>query len=249
MKKIFLILFLTCAATFIACEYDNYDEPETVFSGRVVYQGQSIGLGYGEVAFEMWEAPRSYTTGKGTAIAIPFNQEGAFSNIMFDGDYKLVIKKGQGPFVMHTNPETQSDTIQVNLKGSRNFDIEVEPYYMFNEDPTYTLNGENIEVKLKISKIITDARAKNIERVRVYHNATSWVSGSSSDYYLGYRTAGGHPADMDNVLINLPLTDLTTGAGVPKQNPGQSYRFLRAEIKISGVEDAIYSPVYRYDLP
>lgn len=36
MKKIALFLFVALAAVFTSCEYDNYEEPNTTLTGKMV---------------------------------------------------------------------------------------------------------------------------------------------------------------------------------------------------------------------
>ena len=46
MKKIVYFAICALALSFAACEYDNYDEPESRFSGRILYNGEQLGFGY-----------------------------------------------------------------------------------------------------------------------------------------------------------------------------------------------------------
>lgn len=42
-KKILLALSI-CIALLSACQYDNFDEPDSTLKGSVVYDGQAVGV-------------------------------------------------------------------------------------------------------------------------------------------------------------------------------------------------------------
>ncbi len=68
------------------------------------------------------------------------------------------------------------DTVYVNINGSQTLDIEVTPYYMIR-NPQITASGGNVNATVSLEKIITDANAKDVERVTLYVNKTQFVSG------------------------------------------------------------------------
>ena len=105
---------------FSSCEKDNFKEPASKLTGRVVYQQQPIGVRSMGVQFELWQPGYQLFT------RIPLNiaQDGSFSAELFDGDYKLVRSKGAGPWT------DNSDTINVSVKGSVSVDVPVEPYFI-----------------------------------------------------------------------------------------------------------------------
>ena len=163
---------LTIAIGFLAvsCKKDNYDAPSSSFTGRIVYQGEPIQVEYDRVPFELYE----YGFGKVGPINGTITPEGGFSHLLFDGEYKLVIREGQGPFLW---PQTggKSDSITVNIKGNTVLDIEVEPYYMVRA-PQFAHAGGKVNGSFKIEQIITDApRAKNIEKAALFINKTTIV--------------------------------------------------------------------------
>ena len=86
-------MFLVCAA--MACKKDNYKAPSSILKGRLMYKGDSIGVERNQVPLQLYQ----YGFGKVGAINGNFSQEGLYSFDLFDGDYKLIIPNGQGPFI------------------------------------------------------------------------------------------------------------------------------------------------------
>jgi hypothetical protein len=156
--------------------------------------------------------------------------------VLFDGDYKLVVRSGQGPFYW---PQTggKSDSLSVSVKGDTQLDIEVEPYYMIR-NPQISAAGGTVTASFKVEKIITDApRAKDIETVTLFVNKTQFVSGN--DNIARTNKAGSAITDPNNVSLSVT---------VPTISPAQNYVFARIGVKTAGVEDWIFSPVVKLNL-
>ncbi len=232
--KIRLLLILGIVSTILAsCGYDNYPEPGSILQGKLVYKGEAINVSYNDVTFQLWEPGWQLKKG---AINVTVDQDGTYSAMLFDATYKLIIPSNQGPFRSMTNAESASDTILVKLAGSKMLDIEVEPYYMIRT-PQFTVAGREVTGTFKVEKIITNANAKNIERVNLYVNKTQFV-----DFRANVASA---------VLVGGSITDpnlITLKATVPAIIPTQNYVFARIGLKISGVEDMIFSPVVKINL-
>lgn len=233
MTKIRLIILLCIVTAFVSsCKFDNYDAPGSSLKGHIVYNGDPINVSYNDVTFQLWEP--------GWQLKYPINvvvaQDGSYSALLFNAKYKLVIPKGQGPFRTLINSESNSDTILVDLKGSQNLDIEVEPYYMVRNSQ-FSISGKNLTATFKAEKIITDADARDIERVNLYVNKTQFVDFRSN--VAKAEIAGGDIADPNAISMTLTVPDLT---------PTQNYVYARVGIKIAGVEDMIFSAVQKVDL-
>ena len=231
--KLRLIIALGVISGFLAsCGYDNFDEPASKLEGKLVYKGEAINVSYNDVTFQLWE-PGWQKKGE---INVSVNQDGTYGAMLFDANYKLVIPKNQGPFMSLTNAETKSDTILVNLKGSKVMDIEVMPYYMIRT-PQFTVAGREVTGTFKVEKIITDANAKNVERVNLYVNKTQFVDFRSNVV----------SAELAGTSVTAGNT-ITLKATVPALTPTQNYVFARIGLKIAGVEDMIFSPVVKVNL-
>ncbi len=230
MKKEFRYILIVLV--FLAsCAKDDYDEPSATLGGRIVYQGEPVNVEEGQVRFELWQPG----WGKLTPIGVPIKQDGAFSTVIFDGNYKLVFPGGQGPF-MTVSSGSAKDTIAVAMKGSRTMDIEVIPYYLVR-NAQFSYSGGQVTANCRIDKIITDVNAKDIERVTLYINKTQFVSNETQ---IANANLSISPAtNWSNVSISV---------NVPALVPAQNYVFARVGVKIAGIEDLVFSPLAKVEL-
>ena len=222
----FLALLLMGAAS---CKKDNFKAPASTLSGKIHYKGEAIQVEFDKVPYELYQ----YGFGKVGSIAQTFAPDGTYSSLLFDGQYKLIVPNGQGPFKWNQTPAGNPDSITINLKGSQVLDIEVTPYYMIRT-PQMTVASGKVTGNFKIEKIVVDASAKAIENVTLYINKTQFVSGT--DNIASTMLAGTAIVDPNTVSINV---------SIPALVPTQNYVFARIGLKIAGVEDRIFSPVQK----
>jgi hypothetical protein len=240
-QKFFIMIGLM--SCFYACQKDNYAPPSTKFTGRVVYQGTALGLknnNGGTVYFELWQSG----FGKSGAINVFFNQDGSFSALLFNGNYKMVIPTSQGPFMSIENPDTHSDTIPLVLNGDKTMDIEVTPYYMI-DDAKFSIGSDSVvKATCSVKKIITDANAKDIEYVALYVNRTNFVDDNNN--VVRSAINGGDITDMSNLSFTgkIPTDIANANIGIA----GQNYFYARIGLKIVGVDDMIFSDVVKVSL-
>ena len=69
----------------------------SLLSGHLVYQGDSIEVEKNAVHFQIYQ----YGFGKVGPVSTDetFAEDGSYSAILFDGDYKIIIPNGDGPFM------------------------------------------------------------------------------------------------------------------------------------------------------
>ena len=222
-----------------ACEKDSFEPPKSTFAGRLVYKGepilvQSANTGSTSdfpVFIELWQ--QAYNNR--SSIRVPIAQDGSFTALLFDGDYKLIVPNGQGPFLWKRTPANNPDSLSVALRGSQQMDIEVVPYYMVRS-PQFAISSQKVTGTVKLEKIITDAvNGKNVERVSLYVNKSQFVDSGNS--ISATDLAGSAVKDLNAVTI--------TSGTLPTTVPSQSYVYVRMGLKISGVEDMIYTPVQK----
>ena len=112
MNKLFYYILFTMLSVFgfASCGYDNFEEPESILSGNVQYNGQNLQLQGSGGSIQL----QAYQTGYElkSPITIYVNQEGRFSARLFNGHYKIVTKDNNGPWV------NNRDTIEVDIKGN-----------------------------------------------------------------------------------------------------------------------------------
>lgn len=226
------IALLMIAAAAGACRKDNYDPPAADITGRIVYKGEPIGVEYNQVSYQLYQ----YGFGKVGPIEGYLTQEGGYSMKLFDGEYKFIIPNGQGPFIWRQTPAGAPDTVTINVQGSNSLDIEVTPYYMIRT-PNFSAAGGKVTASFRIDKVITDAAAKDIERVSLYVNKTTFVSGANNIAVTDLE--GGDITDPGNVTMEVT---------VPALVPAQSYVYARIGLKIAGVEDRVFSPIVKLSL-
>lgn len=228
------IAFIFLFATVTSCKKDNYEAPSSTLNGKLVYNGEPIGLERNQVPFELYQ----YGFGKVGAIGASFAQDGTYSALLFDGDYKLIIPNGQGPFMSKQLTSGAPDSIAITLRGSQTQDIEVTPFYMIR-NPQFTAGDNKVTATFKVEKIVMDANAKDIELVELYINKTQFVSRGGDDQIKMTEMPGGNIADPNAITLSVD---------VPSIVPTQNYVFARIGVKIAGVEDRIYSPVQKVPL-
>ncbi len=224
------IILLVALAAFASCKKDNFDPPGSTLKGRITYNGQPVMVEQNQVRFQLWEPG----WGLNAPIDVAVNQEGGYSAVLFDGNYKLVIPKNEGPFMSKSVGSTK-DTIIIKLQGSQDFDVEVIPYYMVTSAQFSQANGR-VSSTVKIEKIITDANAKNIESVSLYINKTAFVGSNGNMQIQRKDSAVNAATDLNNLQLSVPIPAIT---------PAQNYVFARVGVKIAGVEDRLYSPIQK----
>lgn len=233
MKCIHRYTWLIAGMLFlVSCAKDNYDAPNSYFTGSITYNGEPIHVEWNQVRFQLWE--NGYTPV--TPIDVTIAQDGTFSALLFNNTYKLSFPGGQGPFKTKDSGGSTKDTILVNINGDQQMDIEVVPYYMVR-DPQIVKSGSNVDATIRLEKIINGADAKDIERVTLYLNKTQFVSGANN---IATSSING-PDITDFNSIGLSLA-------VPAMTPAQDFIYARVGVKISGVEDLIFSPVQKLSL-
>jgi hypothetical protein len=214
-----------------ACKKDNYAAPSLILSGHITYKGEPINVEKDQVPCQMYQ----YGFGQVGPISSTFAQDGSYSQVLSGGIYKIIIPNGQGPFLWKQTAGGNPDTVTVNLNSSQNVDLEVTPYYMI-EDAQIAASGGNVTATFKINKVITDANAKDIERVSLYINKTQFVSGGNN--IAATDIAGSDITDLNNVSASVAIPTIT---------PTQNYVYARVGLKIAGVEDMIFSPLVKLD--
>lgn len=222
-----IILGLLLAAT--GCKKDNYAAPSATLNGQLTYKGSPIGVEYNQVPFNLYQPG----FGKSAPIVGTFQQDGTYSTLLFNGNYKFTIPPNQGPFMWKELGANKRDTLAVVVSGNQTLNIEVTPYYMVRE-AKITAAAKVVTAVFNIEKVITDANAKDIDRVSLYINKTQFVSGG--DQIAGTDLAGSAITSLNNISMSV---------NVPGISPTQNYVFARVGIKIAGVEDMIFSPVVK----
>lgn len=219
------ILFGLLAATVLltSCEKDNFAEPSASIKGRVVYENQPVGVRTNGVQLELWQPGYQLYT----KIPVMVAQDGTFSATVFDGNYKLVRLRGNGPWV------DNSDTINVSVKGSITVDVPVQPYFVIRNEK-FQRSNNTLTASAQVSQV-TAGRA--IERVTFYVSSTQFVDINNNVGKVD--KTGTALADLSKPLdFSLPVPGVVA----------KSTCYGRIGVKTVGVAEMIYTPVQKISL-
>ena len=218
LKSINTYFILLIAIALASCEFDNFEEPKSTLSGRLVYNGETLGLRSNGVELELWQ--RGYDLFQ--KIPVYVAQDGTFSAVLFDGDYKMTLIRGNGPWMDRT------DSIDVQVRGSQMIDVEVQPYYVVN-NTSVNVNGNNLSVTFTIDDINPD---RNLEFAAIYMGRTSITD--------AVRNEGVFNIPADQIVLGTPLT---VEFPIPEALARRSEIFVRVGAKTVGIPELVYTQV------
>jgi PBP1b-binding outer membrane lipoprotein LpoB len=214
MKKIIFIVTLF-SMVLTGCEYDNYDPPTSILSGKVKYQNEPVNVRSNGTQLELWQDGYALRA----KIAVYIDQDGNYSAALFDGNYKLVRLAG-APW------ENQTDTIPVTVKGNTVVDVPVNPYFVVR-NVSFQKEGSNITGKFTIEKISASA---NLSLARLY---------------LGKTLITDQNNNAANATINASAItvgqETTVSLSIPASLASEDYLFARIGVQTQGVGELYYS--------
>jgi hypothetical protein len=218
MRNIFIATInLLLIVFFAGCKKDNFEPPKSQLTGRVVFQGQPVGVRSNGVQLELWQPGFQLYT----KIPVYIAQDGTFSALLFDGNYKLTRLKGNGPWADNT------DTINVQVNGSATVDIPVDAYFVVKGE-TFQKSGSNINASFSLQRGNT---SKNLEEVRLYLGRTTIIDQNNNDAVVTKSASA--------------ITDLTQpinlSVALPASVAGKDYVFARVAVKTAGVAEPAFS--------
>lgn len=213
MNKLIISSLVMAGLLIAGCKKDNYDKPASTLTGRVVYNKEPLGLRSNGVQLELWQ--RGYELF--TKIPVYVDPDGRFSTSLFDGNYKLVLRQGNGPW------KDNADSLDVTVNGTTNIDVTVQPYFIL-KNATFTKNSTNISVVVTVEAVNTSLP---LESVSLYFGRTSIVD------------------QVNNVGAVTILPDITQpvtfSVAIPAALASEPYFFARVGVKTSGIAEQIYS--------
>lgn len=222
-----LLPVLALGSLFVSCEKDNYAEPKTKLTGQIMYKGEPVGVEDGQVRLQLWQPG----FGKLAPIDAPIAQDGSYSAVLFDGNYKLVFTKNDGPWKTLLKDATAKDTTLVALNGNQKVDIEVMPYYMIR-NAKFSGGEKKVNATFSLEKVITGADAKDVERVSLIISRTQFVSRANN---VGITNKdGAEVKDMNNISLSVNVAPIS---------PAQDFVYARVGVKMKDVEDMVFSKV------
>lgn len=216
MKKSILNIFLfaACSVLLVSCGKDNYDSPSSMLSGRVVYNGDPIGVRgtNNSVRLQLWQDGYALRT----PIDVYVTQDGSFKAALFDGTYKLISVPGNGPW------KHAADTLEVQVKGDTNVDFPIEPYLVIS-DTKYVLQGDVLTATFSLEQL---DETRGAEEISLLVNDTQFVD-------LGHFTARQNSEQKEAGLLTISIN-------IADQLASSSALFARIAVKPSGITEALY---------
>ncbi len=204
-----------------SCGLDNYDAPKSQLRGKITYNGESVGLrGTGEaVQLQLYQDGYQLRD----HISVYVGQDGAFEALLFDGEYKLVTRNQNGPWV------NSRDTMTVNVKGFTEIELNVTPFFTISNE-NIILNGSVLNASFTVNQIVNTAV---IDYVTLLLGKTSFVDDVSN---FVRKDFGDQEAGNINLSTDLSgNNDLITAKTL----------FARVGVRTVGADQAIYSKVFR----
>ncbi|MEK6478623.1 DUF3823 domain-containing protein [Catalinimonas sp. 4WD22] len=217
------IVFLLAVVTLSGCELDNFEPPSSTLTGQIVYNDAPLGLRSDGVQLELWQ----YGYDDFEKIPVFVAQDGSFSAELFDGDYKLVLLRGNGPWL------EREDSIDVNLNGSAEIDVAVNPYYIIG-DENISGSGNMVNATFSVEGVNP---VLGVEYVSLYIGESMIVD--------EVRKEGEMILPGAEVEVGTPLN---LSAEIPASISGKGYVFARVGVKTAGVEEMLYSQVQKIEL-
>ncbi|MCT4644049.1 MAG: DUF3823 domain-containing protein [Carboxylicivirga sp.] len=222
MKLKYTVMIFALVLVFVACEVDNYKEPGSLLKGKLLYQGKEIATKGAQMRIELYEKGWDFEK----EIGLKVDQDGHFSEFLFNGSYKLYLKNGRGSFTNFT----VDDSIHFELNGNKELDIEVEPYFFVNE-PTYSVSGNTLTATLSIDKIVAE---KEIGDVKLLVGKTTLLD----EQYKEIAEISEEVSNLSNVTISTDISALKS----------KGYCFVRVAVGTQGISTYNFSFVKKIDL-
>ena len=218
LKYIKSCLILLIGLGAASCEFDNFEEPKSTLSGRIVYNDEVLGLRSDGVQLELWQ--RGYDLFQ--KIPVYVAQDGTFSAVIFDGDYKMTLIRGNGPWMDRT------DSIDVQVRGSQMIDVEVQPYFVVS-NTSFNVNGSSIDVTFTLDDTNS---GRDLEYASIYMGRTMLTDALRND--------GVFRIPMEDIEFGTPMTVQVPISG---SLAGRSEIFVRVGAKTNGIAELVYSQV------
>ena len=221
MQKVFkYILGCLLVGCLASCELDNESAPQVLVQGNFVYNGKDVPFRNGAVQLSFYEEAYELND----RFEVRSNQDGHFQELIFSGDYELLMDADRGAYENNLNRK------KVSVKGATTVDWEVIPYF-FVDNVAYSTSGKSISATANISKTST----KDLESVSILISGLSICDRVNKDKQVIVDAEDIN--DLSSVNLTVDLSDYT-----------KAYCFVRIGIKSVGNSNYNYSKVEKINL-
>lgn len=232
MKTKILFALFAAVICFSACEFDNYEAPNALYSGTLLYNGKAMPFDArtSRSPFLFYQSGYQITD-TGYDMAMKF--DGTFSQNLFAGEnYKLTLKNRDYPFEIEEFPKLAGggyDTLYVNdVKGNIQKDFHVTPYYDISNVSAKVTDGK-IEATFTVSKVPgTKYPAPAIRRLWIYVHPTILCSSAAGANGSFTPEAG---FQNGNVTVSVPVANYRKA--YPTRTDTQAYYRVGIELDIN----------------
>lgn len=227
---------------------DNREAPSSTLTGRVVYNGEPVGVRHHGVELELWEPAYEERFGQRVKIPVYVAQDGSFTATLFDGTYQLNKLANNGPW------QNSTDTTLIELNGRAEVEVAVTPYYTIEDvgftrgAPTAEVPGGSISATFRVGTIDT---SRDLEFVALYIGTTSFVDRinglSIPDEERELAGAAVQPQLDANehitISVNLPETIYQSNSPWVRD-----FVYARVGVKTEGVAELLYTQLFEVPL-
>lgn len=218
MKKYILGTLALLTFAFTSCGKDNYDEPASFLKGTIVSATTKNPIGV-KTQTDAGVQVQLYQDGFDLyePISVSVNQDGTFSASLFDGDYKLITRDNNGPWI------NDRDTVFVTVKGTTEVSLPVKPYFEL-ENVDFKLNGSTLTATFDIVNT-NPKQDRGLGDVTLYVGKTVFIDNGSS-----VKKAVVPSPVVGRNTFTMDVSDLS--------NP---VLYARVGVKVNNVDQHLYS--------
>ncbi|WP_085536118.1 DUF3823 domain-containing protein [Massilibacteroides vaginae] len=217
MKTKFINIIVLIFITLTSCEYDDFDQPKAMLTGKVVFQGNPVGVRTNGPQLELWESGHALYT----KIPVYIAHDGSYSAALFNGKYKLVRLSG-APWEPQSN-----DTVIIDVKGNTIKDIEVIPYLIVRNESFQKNSSGNISAKFIVDKIVQES---NLAEVRLFLGKNILTDQNKHEYVVN--------ADVESIILGQEFEMI---AVLPKEISSTDYLFVRIGVRSNKSSEFYYT--------
>ena len=236
LNRIIAITTVALSLGFTSCDYDNYEAPSNVFSGKLVTpDGQPFCYDSSQTLFKFYQSGYGKVD-TGTNMRVDNN--GTFRQLLFTADYSLTLVNHPLPFEIDEFPplEVGYDSIPYHVTGNISQTFTVRPYY-FISNMKAELEGKRINVTFDVTKnTATKTPAPDIIRAYVYLGTSTLVNGATKCQRLIQIKERPSP-QTQTMTIGIPLAyyrDKTYYV-----NNYRDYAFIKVGLLLDGISDYV----------
>lgn len=254
MSKIIcpLILAMLAVSVLPGCKKDNYDPPATWMTGRFVHEGKPVYMD-GNTTNANDEIIQFFQDGYGKrdGWGIRVKYDGTFSELLFDGDYKLMVRdnltypwewSGWPQHYDEANDRIVLDTMKFNMQGDYVIpDIEITPYYEIN-DFTMEASTVNLTASFTLKELFPDMEGLDVDKAYLYVGPTQLVS-SAPGIISKEADAGDINYDGTPIVIEMPVSQYLNSY----VNNTRPYAYARIAVRTTKSDRMLWSEVKKVE--